>query len=437
VSEAPRNLDAEASVLGACMLSSEAIATASALIAPEHFFQPSHGHIFAAVLSLYGSGRPVDPITLAAELTKTGTLETIGGMSALVTMQCSTSALSNVASHTRLIEAAAAQRRLIGVASEIEVMGYHGTDIDETLDSAERLVLDVADRRRHRDTTIPVGEAVKAAIERLERLFESGDSVTGVATGFLDLDDMTGGLQPDSLTIVGARPSMGKTAMALGMALHVACAEKRPVALFSLEMSQQEVTQRLICMEARVDSQRVRKGMLGESDWEKVAHAATALEDAPLLIDDDPVVTVMGVRSRARKIKHQYKDLGLVVVDYLQLMGGGSAENETLRLAEISRGLKILARELSVPVVALSQLSRGLEQRSDKRPMLSDLRQSGSLEQDADVVIFLYRDEVYDRESRDQGIAEVIVAKHRAGPTGLVRLAWMGQYTRFANMARS
>jgi replicative DNA helicase len=274
-------------------------------------------------------------------------------------------------------------------------------------------------------------------LDRLEELYEQGNAITGLPTGYVDFDELLSGLQPSNLIVVGARPSMGKTAFALGMAANAALEAQRPVLFFSLEMGHLELTQRLLCSDARVDSQRMRNGNLAEDDWPKITRAVGKLGEAPIWIDDNPNLTVMEVRAKARRLKSRLGDLGLIVVDYLQLMSGrGNAENRQVEVSEMSRGLKILARELETPIVAVSQLSRGLESRSDKRPMLSDLRESGSIEQDADVVAFLYRDEVYNPESPDIGSAEVIIAKHRNGPTGTVRLAWLSNYTRFANMSR-
>ena len=292
----------------------------------------------------------------------------------------------------------------------------------------------VADRRVV-DSYRDIGELMKLAVDRIEENFARGDTITGIATGFNDLDELLSGLQPSTLNIIGARPSMGKTAMGLGIATHVAKHSARPVLVFSLEMGHVELTQRILSSEAEVDSQKIRNGRLSEADWAKIGRAIGRLE-VPLFLDDNPRVTVMEIRAKARRLKMQHGDLGLILVDYLQLMsGGGNAENRQLEVSEISRNLKILARELEVPIVALSQLSRNLESRGDKRPMLSDLRESGSLEQDADVVIFLYRDEVYNKESPDRGAADVIVAKHRAGPIGTMRLVFRGQYARFDNAA--
>lgn len=434
---APQNLQAEESLLGAMLLARDAIAAASEVVRPADFYKPAHVHIYDAILSLYGSGEPVDPITVADELTRAGTLDMIGGPAALVALQANAPAISNAGRYGRIIEELAVLRRMIGAAGEIAELGYSmPDDVTKAVDSAESMIFDLA-QHRNAGTTATIRQLLEQSLDRLEQLYERGEAITGTPTGYLDLDELLSGLQPNALVVVGARPAMGKTSFALGMASHAALVARRPVLFFSLEMSQLEITQRVLCSEARVDATRVRNGKLNENDWEKIGHTVGRLAEAPIWIDDNPNVTVMEIRSKARKLKSQIGDLGLVVVDYVQLMTGRtSAESRQVEVAEISRGLKILAREIETPVVALAQLNRGLEQRADKRPMLSDLRESGSLEQDADVVLFLYRDEIYNRESTDLGIAEVIVAKHRSGPTGMVRLAFLGQYTRFANMAR-
>jgi replicative DNA helicase len=284
---------------------------------------------------------------------------------------------------------------------------------------------------------VAIAPLLEQSLDHIEALYERGEAITGIPTGYTDLDEMLAGLQPSNLVIVGARPSMGKTALSLGMATHAAMHARKPVLVFSLEMSHLELTQRMLCAEARVDANRLRTGHLQEPDWPKISHAVGRLGEASIFIDDNPHLTVMEIRAKARRLKSRLGELGLVVVDYLQLMTGRpDAENRQVEVSEISRGLKILARELECPVVGLSQLSRQLETRADKRPMLADLRESGSLEQDADVVLFIYRDEVYNPESADRGVAEIIIAKHRNGPTGVVQLAFVDRYTLFANMAK-
>jgi replicative DNA helicase len=433
----PQNLQAEESLLGAMLLSRDAIAAAVQMCSADDFYKPAHGHVFEAITSLYGQGEPADPITVADELSRAGLLDAIGGPATLITLQAHTPATSNATHYARIVEEHSLLRRLIGVAGEIAEIGYEvPDDVVAAVDRAESMVFEVA-QRRVTDSLKPLRDLLNDSLDRLEQLYERGESITGVPTGFLDLDERLAGLQPSNLVIVGARPAMGKTSFALSVAAHASMEAQRPVLFFSLEMSHAEITQRLLCAEARVDATRMRNGRLLEADWPKISHAIGRLGEAPLYIYDNPNLTVMEIRAKARRLKSRLGSLGLVVVDYLQLMSGRhTAENRQVEVSEISRGLKILARELECPVMALSQLSRNLEMRADKRPVLADLRESGSLEQDADVVMFIYRDEIYNPESTDRGTAEVIVSKHRNGPTGSTQLAFLDHYTRFANMAR-
>jgi replicative DNA helicase len=433
----PHNLQAEESVLGAALLSRDAIGAVSEQgLRPEDFYRPAHQHIFDAVRALYSTGAPADTITVADELRRAGLLDQIGGTEVLHALQNATPAISNAAHYARIVQDTALLRRLIHVAGDIAEMAYgEPDDVTKAVDEAESKVFKVAEDRVT-DTTQLLSESIKGVMDRLEETFARGDTITGTATGYHDLDELLSGLQPSTLNIVGARPAVGKTAFGLGMAVHVAQTTAKPVLVFSLEMGHNELTQRILSSEAKVDSTKMRNGRLSESDWALIGRAIGRLE-VPLFLDDNPRVTVMEIRAKARRLKARHGGLALIVVDYLQLMtGGGNPENRQLEVSEISRNLKILARELEVPIVALSQLSRQLETRSDKRPMLSDLRESGSLEQDADVVMFLYRDEIYNPESPDKGSAEVIVAKHRSGPIGIKRLVYLGQYTRFDNAAR-
>ncbi|MEI6400685.1 MAG: replicative DNA helicase [Actinomycetota bacterium] len=433
----PHNLDAEESLLGALLLSRDVVGTVAELgLQVEHFYKPSHQHIYAAVRGLMATGQPVDVVTVADELRRNGLLDEIGGAQALFELQNATPAVSNASRYAKIVQDTALLRRMISVASEIAEIAYdEPDDVTKALDEAETKVFEVAEDRVI-DTTRPLGELLTPAFDKLQETYDRGDVITGTATGFNDLDEILSGLQPSTLNIVGARPAMGKTAFGLGIATHVATTAKKPVLFFSLEMGHAELTQRILSSEARVDSQKLRTGRLVDTDWSKIGRALNRLE-VPLYLDDNPRVTVMEIRAKARRMKARHGGLALVVIDYLQLMSGGSnSENRQLEVSEISRGLKILARELDTPIIALSQLSRTLETRADKRPMLADLRESGSLEQDADVVMFLYRDEVYNRESPDKGSAEVIIAKHRSGPTGVVRLVFNGAYTKFDNAAR-
>ncbi len=433
----PHDLDAEESLLGAMLLSRDAIADAVECCGAEDFYKPAHAHIYSAICALYTRGEPADPVTVADELRRNGILEAVGDASVLISLQVNTASTANALHYARIVEEHALLRRLVTVAGEIAELGYSlPGDVADVIDRAESMVFEVA-QRRVVDTMSPLRELLAQSLDHLENLFERGDTITGVATGYSDLDDRLAGLQKSNLVVVGARPAMGKTSFALGIVNHAAVHARVPVLLFSLEMSHLELTQRMLCSEARVDATRMRNGRLLESDWPKISDAIGRLGDAPIYIDDNPNITVMDIRAKSRRLKAR-EGLGLVVVDYLQLMSGHSksrSENRQVEVAEISRGLKVLARELDIPVVALSQLSRNLEMRQDKRPVLADLRESGSIEQDADVVLFIYRDEIYSPDSQDRGTAEIIVAKHRNGPTGVSRLAFVDHYTRFANMA--
>lgn len=434
----PHNLDAEASLLGAMLLSRDAIADAIEVVTTENFYKPAYAHIFDAITSLYGAGEPADPVTVADELDNAGLLEAMGGPAVLVNLQIDTPATSSASRYANIIFERFQLRRLIEVAGEISEIGYSKPDdVVKAIDTAESLMYKVAEGRVA-DTMAPISDLLDANLDRLEELYERGDAITGTQTGFIDLDELLSGFQPNALIIIGARPAMGKTSFVLNALTNAAVETNRPVLMFSLEMSQLELTNRILCAEAKVDSKNVRDGQLTEKDWSKISHGVGRLAEAPIYIDDNPNLTIMEIRAKARRLKSRVGDLGMVVVDYIQLMTGrAGAESRQVEVSEISRGLKILARELECPVVGLSQLSRGLEQRQDKRPMLADLRESGSIEQDADVVMFIYRDEIYNDESPDQGTAEIIIAKHRNGPVGTVRLAFLPHYTRFANMARS
>ncbi|HEX7165799.1 MAG TPA: replicative DNA helicase [Acidimicrobiales bacterium] len=433
----PHNLQAEESLLGAMLLSRDAIAAALEVCSADDFYKPAHGHIYDAIGALYSHGEPADPVTVADELRRADLLEAIGGPALLTDLVASTPFTGNAGHYAHIVEEFALLRRLIGVGAEISELGYTvPDDVAAAVDQAEAMVFDIA-QRRVTDSVSDLKGLLGNTLDRLAMLYERGEAITGTPTGYLDLDERLSGLQPSALNIVGARPGCGKTSFALGMAAHAAVEKRLPVLFFSLEMSHDEITQRLLSAEASVEATKLRNGKLNDNDWKKISHAIGRLSEAPLWIDDNPSITVMEMRAKARRLKSRLGGLSLIVVDYLQLMSGRrSAENRQVEVSEISRGLKILARELEVPVVALSQLSRSLEMRADKRPMLADLRESGSLEQDADVVMFLYRDELYNPESQDRGIAEVIVAKHRSGPTGTERLAFLDRFTRFANMAR-
>ena len=377
----PHSIDAEQSLLGAMLLSEHAISSVANIVTEDDFYKPAHRHVFAAIQSLYGAGQGVDPVTVAEELTSAGVLDAVGGPATLVTLQARTPAITNAEHYARIVEEKALLRRLISTANEVAELGYQPLDdIEKTVDTAESMMFAVA-QRRNADTLQELSPLLDRSLEQLEMLYERGDAITGTPSGYTDLDTMLAGLQPGALIVVGARPAMGKTALALGIAAHAAVRENLPVLFFSLEMGHLELTQRLIAAEARVDSGKLRTGRLTDADWTKITKAMGRLGEGSLWIDDNPALTVMEIRAKARRLQDRLgTNLGLIVVDYLQLMSGrSSAESRQVEVAEISRGLKVLARELGCPVMALSQLSRQLELRADKRPMLADLRESGCL----------------------------------------------------------
>ena len=432
----PHNLEAEESLLGAMLLSSDAASAAIEICSAGDFYKPAHGHIFGAIRALMERGEPIDAVTVTDELQRSGLLDAVGDPSVFISLQANTPSIANARHYAAIVEEHALLRGLIGVAGEIADIGYSvPEDVEGAIDEAEQMMFNVAEKRTA-DSIAPLHELLGKGLDRIEELGQRGTDLTGVPTGYHELDRIMLGLQPSSLVIVGARPGMGKTSFALGLLAHVGVTAQRPALLFSLEMGHLELTQRLLASEAEVNGQSLQTGRIRTQDWAKIGTAVTRLSNAPIFIDDNPNVTVMDIRARARRLKKSEGDLGVVVVDYLQLMTGrGRAENRQTEVAEISRGLKILARELEVPVVALSQLSRNLESRQDKTPMLSDLRESGSLEQDADVVLFIYRESEYNDEvpidRADDALVEV--AKHRNGPTGTANLIFLKQYARFEN----
>jgi len=432
----PQNLEAEQSLLGSMLISTEAIASVLDIVATDDFYREAHRHTYAAILRLYAHGEPADPITVAEELTKMGMLEAAGGKPYIHTLISAVPTAANAKYYAKIVARNATLRSLIRAATEIAAIGYEAPEeIEKAIDQAEALIFGVANKRIS-ERFVGIKDLLAEAFENIERLYEHRAHVTGLATGFDNLDSLTSGLHSSDLIVVAARPSMGKTALALNMAQNAGLAG-RPVAIFSLEMSRQQLAQRMMCAEARVDAQALRTGTLKEEDWPRLSSAVGKLADAPIYIDDSADITVMEIRAKARRLMAREK-LGLIIVDYLQLMQGhGRSENRQQEISEISRALKILARELSVPVMAISQLSRAVEARTDKRPLLSDLRESGAIEQDADLVMFIYRDDYYNRDSDDKGIAEIILAKHRNGPTGVVRLAFLEHYTKFANLAKA
>ncbi|MEX2645539.1 MAG: replicative DNA helicase [Gaiellaceae bacterium] len=432
----PQNLDAEESVLGAMMLSPGAIGAVSEILDAGDFYRESHAKIYRAALALYAKGEPVDAITLVDELEERGELEDAGGRTRIHELASLVPATANAAHYARIVREMATLRGLIRVGSEIAQLGWERPgETDDLVDRAEQVLFELSQQRVSGEFS-HIEDLLKESFERITALYESGVELTGTPSGFRDLDRITSGFQPGNLIIVAARPSMGKSALALCMAANVAVRHEIPVALFTLEMSKAEVTQRLMCSEAKVESQRLRTGKLAADDWPRLTAACDKLAKAPVFVDDTGSITMMELRSKARRLKSREPHLGLIIVDYLQLMTSGTnPENRVQEVSQISRQLKVLARDLDVPILALSQLSRAVEQRHDKRPILSDLRESGSIEQDADIVAFIYRDDYYNDESDQQGLAEVNVAKHRNGPTDSVRLSFLKRYAKFADLA--
>ena len=434
----PQNLDAEESVLGAMMLSPGAIAAVSEVLETHgaEFYRESNAKIYRAALSLYGRGEPVDAITLADQLDERGELESIGGKARVHELAALVPASANARHYAQIIRETATLRGLIQAGGEISRLGWERDgEAVELVDRAEQIVFKLSQQRATSEFS-HIEELLKESFERITALYESGVDVTGTPTGFRDIDRITSGFQPGNLIVVAARPSMGKSALGLCIAANVAVRHGIPIALFTLEMSKSEVTQRLMCSEAKIESQRVRNGKLAADDWPRLTAACDKLAKAPIYVDDTGSVSMMEIRSKARRLKSKHPSLGLILVDYLQLMTSGTtAENRVQEVSQISRSLKVLARDLDVPIVAMSQLSRAVEQRHDKRPILSDLRESGSIEQDADIVCFIYRDDYYNEESDQQGVAEVIVAKHRNGPTDTVKLSFLKRYDKFSDLA--
>lgn len=434
----PQSIEAEMSILGGILLENDAINRVLDILLPEDFYRESHRKIMRAMIELNEHREPCDLITLTTVLKKRGELEEVGGGAYLATLVDYVPTAANIAYYSRIVKEKAIARNLITAATEIVTDGYdEQADIEQLLDKAQKTIFDISENKI-KTPYHQLNAILKDSIKYIEELFEKKDHVTGVPTGFVDLDQKTAGFQRGDLIIIAGRPSMGKTAFALNIAQYASVhAEPRhPVAVFSLEMGKEQLVTRMLCSEARVDAGRLRTGHLVDGEWEKIMRGAERLYEAKIFIDDTPAISVLEMRAKARRLKAEH-GIGMIVVDYLQLMrGSGTPESRQQEISEISRSLKALAKELSVPVVALSQLNRGLESRTDKRPMMSDLRESGAIEQDADVIMFVYRDEVYNKENPDvKGKAEIIIGKQRNGPIGTVELAFLGEYTRFENYA--
>ena len=429
----PYNKEAEQSVLGACLHSEDAIAKALEVLSAEDFYKSTHKKIFSVMREQFEGNEPIDLLALADKLKRKNELEEVGGIEYLTLLEDFVPTSTAVVHHAKILREKKILRDLIQTATEIVSSGYSDNDdVDTLLDRAEQSIFEISEKRT-KQSFYKLPEIIKQGLSDLEKLAQEPGMVTGVPTGFADLDSMTAGFQKSDLIIIAARPSMGKTSFALDIARYVSLQKKMPTAFFSLEMSKEQLGMRLLCSKAQVDSSKVRTGYLAKSDWPKVHDAGRELAEAQLFIDDSPALSVLDVRARARRLAAE-QPLGLIIIDYMQLMQGRSGtESRQLEVSEISRGLKALAKEINAPIVALSQLSRAVESRTDKRPLLSDLRESGSIEQDADVVMFIYRDVVYNPESEDPRQTEILIRKQRNGPIGEVFLDFEGQYTRFFN----
>ncbi|MBI2264702.1 MAG: replicative DNA helicase [Armatimonadetes bacterium] len=434
----PQNLEAEQSVLGSLLIDKDAVAQVAEVLQSEDFYREAHRILYDTMLRLFERAEPIDVVTVAEELTRKGKLEVVGGVDALMYLINLVPNAANVRHYARIVEEKSVLRKLIRAGTQITQDSYEWTEkVDVLLDRSEASIFAVA-QRKFSQFFVPVRQVLIEAFQKVEELYKRKSGITGIPTGFEDLDHITAGMQPSDLIVVAARPSMGKTSFCLNIAQHAAVKENLPIAIFSLEMSRDQLAQRMLCSEAGIDAQRLRSGRLAEVEWSKLSYALGVLSEAPIFIDDSAALTVIEVRSKARRLKAE-KGLKMIVVDYLQLLRGSSrTENRTQEISEISRGLKALAKELEVPVVALSQLSREVEKRTDKRPILSDLRESGAIEQEADVVAFIYRDDYYNPDKTDKkNIAEIIVAKQRNGPIGNIELYWQKEFTKFISLSKT
>lgn len=434
----PHSIEAERSVIGSMIMDKDAITSASEIITGEDFYQNQFGILYDAMLELYNEGKPVDLVTLQDKIKEKDIPEELCSIEFIRELISSVPTSANVKYYAGIVKEKSVLRRLIKITEGISNEAYMNKEkMEVILENAEKQVFDIVQNRSTGDFT-SIKDVVIQSLASIESAARNKGSVTGVSTGFYDLDYKTAGLQPSDLIIVAARPSMGKTAFVLNIAENVAVKNDTTTVIFSLEMSKDQLVKRIIAMNSKVDSQAMRTGDLQDEDWLKIVESARDIGSSNLVIDDTPSISVQELRSKCRKLKLE-KNLGLVIIDYLQLMSGGSKKSESKQqeVSEISRNLKAVAREINAPVIALSQLSRAVEQRPDKRPMMSDLRESGAIEQDADVIMFIYRDDYYNKESKDAGVSEIIIGKQRNGPTGTVKLAWLSQYTKFANLDRS
>ncbi|MFH1189285.1 MAG: replicative DNA helicase [Candidatus Omnitrophota bacterium] len=430
----PQSIDAEMAVLGAMLLDKEVIPQAIETLNADCFYKDANSRVYSAIIKLFDENRGVDLITVIEELKKTDSLETAGGPDYVSGLASSVPTAANFVHYAKIVKEKMILRNLINTATHIVAECYDTSkDVDGLVDKAEQMIFEVSSRKIDRKS-VPLREIIKGSIETIDNLYQRKQNVTGVSTGFRDLDIKTAGFQPSDLIVLAARPSMGKSALALCIAEHAAVVDRAPVAFFSLEMSKEQLVQRMLCSHARVDAHKVRTGFLSQADWPKLVSAAGKLSEAPIYIDDTPGISVLELRAKARRMKAQF-DVKLIVLDYLQLMQGHSrSDNRQQEISEISRSLKALARELNTPLIAISQLSRAVEQRTDHRPQLSDLRESGAIEQDADLVLLLLREWYYNPTDENRGLAEIIIAKQRNGPTGNFNLAFLGEYMRFENL---
>ncbi|MGD8558995.1 MAG: replicative DNA helicase [Gammaproteobacteria bacterium] len=436
---APHSIEAEQSVLGGLMLDNAAWDKISEIVVEEDFYRRDHRLIFRAIAALADLGNPFDVVTLSEWLESNNLLDAAGGLSYLGTLAQNTPSVANILAYAKIVRERSVLRQLISIGHQISTSCYEteGRTSEELLDNAEKLVFKIAEQgSRGRREFVSIKDLLVKAVDRIDALFQQDNPITGVPTGFNDFDEMTSGLQSSDLVIVAGRPSMGKTTFAMNIAEHAAVKMQVPTAVFSMEMPGEQLAMRMLSSLGRIDQHRVRTGKLDDDDWPRLTHAVGQLAEAPLFIDDTPALTPTELRSRARRLMREH-GLGLIVIDYLQLMQLRGSENRTNEISEISRSLKGLAKELNLPIIALSQLNRSLEQRPNKRPVMSDLRESGAIEQDADVITFIYRDEVYNEDSPEKGIAEIIIGKQRNGPIGTARLTFIGQYTRFENYVAS
>ena len=431
----PHDVDAEQAILGSMLTDQDAVIDAMEVLKPEDFYREDNKYIYQSIINLYNRGEPIDIITVKAELTSMQKFEAVGGIEYLATLPDKVPLVANADKYIKIVEEKSILRQLIKAANEIQSVGYaQNEEIDNIVDQSEKMIFNIMQGKNQKGYT-QIKDVLVETFAELEKLYNQKETITGVPTGFADLDYKTAGLHNSDLILIAARPAMGKSAFVLNIATYAAINTKKPVVIFNLEMSKEQLVNRMLCSEAMVDSNKIRTGKIDEEDWIKLATALGPLSEAPIYIDDTPGISVAEIRAKCRKLKLE-KNIGLVVIDYLQLIQGSGKRNASREqeISEISRSLKILAKELDVPVIALSQLSRAAEARQDHRPMLSDLRESGAIEQDADIVMFLYRDDYYNPDSEKKNIAEIILAKHRAGSTGTVELLWMGNYTKFANL---